>query len=68
MALPPLLDRLSKTENAEPPDEDYIDVDYWADPGAEHQAEVRGARRDLGGDRGVLEGGMADAVGGIGYG
>ncbi len=30
--LPPLLDRLSKTENAEPPDEDYIDVDYWADP------------------------------------
>jgi len=30
--LPPLLDRLSKSENAEPPDEDYIDVDYWADP------------------------------------
>ena len=30
--LPVLLDRLSKSENAEPPDEDYIDVDYWADP------------------------------------
>jgi hypothetical protein len=29
---PPLLDRLSKNENAEPPDEDFIDVDYWADP------------------------------------
>jgi hypothetical protein len=30
--LPPLLDRLSKAENTEPPDEDFIDVDYWADP------------------------------------
>jgi hypothetical protein len=30
--LPPLLDRLSKSENAEPPDEDFIDMDYWADP------------------------------------
>jgi hypothetical protein len=30
--LPPLLDRLSKAENNQPPDEDYIDVDYWADP------------------------------------
>jgi hypothetical protein len=30
--LPPLLDRLSKSENAEPPDEDFIDVDYRADP------------------------------------
>jgi hypothetical protein len=30
--LPPLLNRLSKSENAEPPDEDFIDVDYWADP------------------------------------
>jgi hypothetical protein len=30
--LPPLLDRLSKSENAEPPDEDLIDVDNWADP------------------------------------
>jgi hypothetical protein len=30
--LPALLDRLSKSENAEPPDEDFIDVDYWADP------------------------------------
>jgi hypothetical protein len=23
---------LSKSENAEPPDEDFIDTDYWADP------------------------------------
>jgi hypothetical protein len=30
--LPALLDRLSRSENAEPPDEDFIDVDYWADP------------------------------------
>jgi hypothetical protein len=30
--LPPLLDRLSQSESAEPPDEDFIDVDYWADP------------------------------------
>jgi hypothetical protein len=31
--LPPLLDRLSKADNiAPPPDKDYIDVDYWADP------------------------------------
>src|SRR5580704_13252777 len=30
--LPALLDRLSRFDNAEPPDEDYIDVDYWADP------------------------------------
>jgi hypothetical protein len=30
--LPPLLDRLSKTENADPPNEDFIDTDYWADP------------------------------------
>jgi hypothetical protein len=31
--LPPLLDRLSKSENVAPPaDDDYIDVDYWADP------------------------------------
>jgi hypothetical protein len=29
--LPPLFDQLSKSDNAEPPDEDYIDVDYWAD-------------------------------------
>ena len=30
--LPVLLDRLSKSENAEPPDEDYIDVDYGPTP------------------------------------
>jgi hypothetical protein len=31
--LPPLLDRLlSSSENAQPPHEDYIDTDYWADP------------------------------------
>jgi hypothetical protein len=30
--LPALLDRLSKSENAELPDEDFIDTDYWADP------------------------------------
>jgi hypothetical protein len=53
--LPPLLDRLSKSENAEPPDEDSIDR-LLGRPGAEAQAEVGGAGRDLGGDRRVFEG------------
>jgi hypothetical protein len=30
--LPSLLNRLSQADNVEPPNEDYINVDYWADP------------------------------------
>jgi hypothetical protein len=65
--LPPLLDRLSKSENAEPPDEDSIDR-LLGGPGAENTTQVGGAGRDLGGDRSVFEDGMADVTGWTRYG
>ena len=37
-------EHLSKTENAEPPDEDYIDVDYWADCLLRYSFEFRTSR------------------------
>jgi hypothetical protein len=41
--------------------------DYWADPCGGSDAS-RGARRDLGGNRGVFEGEVVDAAGGVGFG
>lgn len=46
--LPPLLERLSSSENAAPPHEDYIDVDYWADP-------ERNVRRKSGEEETILK-------------
>jgi hypothetical protein len=60
--LPPLLDRVSKTENAEPPDEDYIDTDYWADSARKMRRKWGEQDVDLGDYRSVFEGRMVDAI------
>ncbi len=65
--MPRLFVRLSQASN-QVPDEDFIDVDYWADPERNIRRKSGEQEAILTATSGMFKGGMVDAVGGVGYG